>query len=1014
MTESTKTVSKKASKKLRAKISDHLLGGSVAKTMPLLLAAVASAAPVYAQDNTQDKDNLELEEITVTGIRGSLKKSMNMKRNAKGIVDAINAEDMGKFPDTNLAESLQRISGVSIDRQNGEGSKITVRGLGPDFNLVTLNGRQMPVASIQDTSASSSRSFDFANIASEGISAVEVYKSGVAGLPTGGMGATVNIKTTRPLQSPGMKATLGAKAMFDTSRNSGTSVTPEFSGLYSNTFNDDTIGVALTGSYQDRKLSFNNFNAGWRGSFFGDQNDWGTLPQPGTDGADRHNNRPDATDVYSTTQNVGYGLNDVDRERINGQLTLQFKPVDSVVVTGDYTYSEMSLETRRNDMSVWFNHGVTTSDWTDGPVAGALLYSEDFGASPSDLSFGGARFASKNTNKSFGMNVEWTPTEALRLELDYHNSSAKAAPDSPYGSNSILSTASFTLQSQSVDFSEEFPVISVGQIDGLTSIDPSRIVSTGSSFRNSYMRTEVEQLQAKGSYEFDDGIVTSIDFGAAYTENNVRSAFANVQRDTWGGAGPASDLPDDLFTITSVADKFDNFDGSDSANLIDQWVLWDFDRMVSVVDEVYGACGGNGQCSSTDWDVDRRTKEEQYSAFAQVNSTFDIGSTVVNFNAGLRYEKTEVTSSALSQIPVGTAWVAANEAVLIFAPEKDFTTLEGEYDNWLPSLNLSIEPREDVIIRASYSKTLTRPGFADIQGGQTLNQLFRIGGATGAQGNPDLLPYESKNWDFSGEWYYGEDSYFSVGYFRKTVDNFIGTDVVSGTPFDLPNPFSGPVFDAAVAAVGGDDDLVAIRNWIFANADPSMVEITGVDANGDTTGSIFGVVGQDDTLGFTLTQPVNQRSEKLDGWEFSLQHTFGETGFGVILNYTVVNTDAQFDNQTNWLETQFPLIGVSDSANAVGFYEKNGLSVRVAYNWRDRFLSGIIQGEYAQRLPAYTEEYGQVDVNINYEFTEQLSVSVEGINIFDATQRVHGRHPNTVLFGAQSGPRYNVGVRYKF
>src|SRR5690606_36223191 len=159
---------------------------------------IALAPPLAAQTVAQDtapaapqvtnQEPAELEAIVVTGIRASLESSMNLKRDAQGIVDGIVAEDIGKFPDTNLAESLQRISGVSIDRSMGEGSRVTVRGVGPDFTLVLLNGRQMPASSIEATNASNSRAFDFANLASESISGVEVYKTSRAQTPTGGIG----------------------------------------------------------------------------------------------------------------------------------------------------------------------------------------------------------------------------------------------------------------------------------------------------------------------------------------------------------------------------------------------------------------------------------------------------------------------------------------------------------------------------------------------------------------------------------------------------------------------------------------------------------------------------------------------------------------------------------------------------------------------------------------------------------------------------------------------------------
>jgi outer membrane cobalamin receptor len=155
-----------------------------------LSVAIFAAGQAQAQSNN---DNSTVDEIVVTGIRASLERSIEIKRTNSGVVDAISAEDIGKFPDTNLAESLQRITGVSIDRTNGEGSQVTVRGFGGGFNLVTLNGRTMPTANVStvggdqsvDFAAGTSRSFDFSNLASEGVSTLEVYKTGRAGDPVG-------------------------------------------------------------------------------------------------------------------------------------------------------------------------------------------------------------------------------------------------------------------------------------------------------------------------------------------------------------------------------------------------------------------------------------------------------------------------------------------------------------------------------------------------------------------------------------------------------------------------------------------------------------------------------------------------------------------------------------------------------------------------------------------------------------------------------------------------------------
>ena len=328
-------------------------------------AAAASAA---------DKDGVQ--QVVVTGIRDSLDTSMRIKREAHGVVDGIVAEDIGKFPDTNLAEAMQRISGVSIDRVAGEGSKVTVRGFGPDYNMVLLNGRQMPATTVADTGASNSRAFDFANLASESIASLEVWKTTQAMKPAGGIGATINIKTARPLDNPGMIASLGVKGVIDQSNkrlpdtDKGDNITPEISGIYSNTFADRTIGISMTGSYQVRDGGYNSagVTSGWR-NFHGDENNWGSIPQPGSPGSENITNRPKPTDLYSVPQNIDYTVTGIHRERANGQLTLQWRPASNLTSTLDFTASQKTVETRRNDISSWFNFGPSSSSWTNGPIA---------------------------------------------------------------------------------------------------------------------------------------------------------------------------------------------------------------------------------------------------------------------------------------------------------------------------------------------------------------------------------------------------------------------------------------------------------------------------------------------------------------------------------------------------------------------------------------------------------------------------------------------------------------------
>ena len=973
----------------------------IAQTISLIL-GTAVAMPVFAQAQQET-----LEEVVVTGIRGSLTSSMELKRDSQGVVDGIVAEDIGKFPDTNLAESLQRISGVSIDRSAiGEGQRVTVRGVGPDFNLVLLNGRQMPVSSLEDTTASNHRAFDFANLASEAIAGIEVYKTSRASTPTGGIGATINIKTARPLDNPGLHSSLGLKGMIDESGQNlpahlqGDEITPEISGIYSNTFGDDKFGVSLTASYQERNSGFNQVQVGngWR-AFAGDENNWGTIPQPGQPGSENITNRPDATDTYSVPQNLGYGVSGIERKRTNGQLALQWRPIDALTATLDYTYSENKIATQRNELSVWFNFGPSSSSWTDGPVAGPLVYTESIPAANSDLSMGGAKFATKNENKSLGFNLAWDATERLGFQLDYHDSSAESGADSPYGSNSVLGVAAFVRGNTTGDFRQDFPVISVQLPAGMTSVSPSAMTVTGSAFRNGYMKMDITQTQLGGNFDFNDS--SRLDFGVALTDMKNRTAFSTVQNDTWGSdvAFDPAAFPDDVWRPDTIRQYFDQVSGSGNSSLFNNFYTFDFDRARNIAADLRGA---DRFSASPTFTTDRHVEEESQSAYVQFSQAFDT-KMPIHAAVGVRWEQTDVTSSALVPSPSGISWASDNELnVITPAGASTTTTLKGDYDYVLPSFDFDVGIRDNVKFRASWGQTIGRPGWGDIQGGQVLDLLVRVDGGTGSQGNPALKPLESTNIDLSLEWYYAEGSYASVGYFNKDIDNYVGVSQIVEQPFSLHTPINGALYNEAVAAACADRSTTCIRNWIFTNRPTAP----GVNA---TARTITGQSG-DPIADFRITVPANQRSANLNGFEFNVQHMFGLSGFGVSANYTMVNSGLKYDNHLR--NQQFALEGLSDAANVVAFYENFGWGVRLAYNWRDEFLASRFDGAGAN--PLYTEPYGQYDLNVSYQWGNNLTFQVEAINITDEIQRIHGRTDSEAVFVTQTGPRYMIGARYKF
>lgn len=998
----------------------------------LVATAVASAmAAGFSGIAIAQQDEGAVEEVVVTGIRASLQRSMDMKRDSQGVVDAISAEDIGKFPDTNLAESLQRITGVSISRENGEGSKVTVRGLGPDFNLITLNGRQMPGATLDATSASGSRSFDFANIASEGVSAVEVYKTSRADVSSGGIGATINIVTPKPLKME-PTASVGIKGVLDDSSDSS-ELTPEVSGIYSGQFADGMFGVAVTGSYQERNggAASANIGTGWR-TFPGTVvQDWGGQEKVDWEwggigfGGGAHQNQPDATDVYSTPQSVSYGFSQFERTRTNAQLTLQFAPTENLTSTLDYTYSENEIKEEYSDIGAWFNFGGQSTIFTDLPSPAAqtpLLYSEDM--SGGDLAMATGRQSRLYENDSIGLNVEWKPVDPLTLTFDAHHSVAEASPSGQFGNSAGIAVSAYVRDRTTVNMKGDMPVMILDILNGAggTNLREEDLRVSGSYFRNSQMKHEIDQVQIGGTWEFNEEL--SAKFGIARTEGDYRSAFSNVQRDTWGGLGTTGDVAGQgIFTMETIQNYFSGSKGSTSAEEIaflggtnnqpmNERFVADFDKLREFASANYDDGTGTGTCTAEGSyycakapDTFNSITEDTDSAFVQLNyktDTFTLG-------AGLRYESTDVSTPATAQAYGPVTWNAANELSMAKVGDPVAITDTGSYDYFLPSIDASWRVEDNVVIRASYGESIARAGWLDLRGGTSYNELVRPQGGTASAGNPGLKPYKADNFDFSAEWYYDDASYVSAGFFMKKVENFISSrTVTSEGPLEgVYHPNSGPRQQAAVASGIAPNDSVAIRQYIYDNfADP---ESAYIDGSGNII--IVGVPG-DSLANFEVTEVSNgDKTVWVDGMEFAVQHNFGETGFGVIANYTMVNASTDFDNLTI-NEPQFAITGVSDTANLVGFYDRDGLQVRVAYNWRDSFLASTASG--TGNNPINVDEYSQIDINVSYQLTDNLSVFLEGLNVTEESGRNFGRSNYQTLGYFEGSARYNIGARYSF
>ena len=989
--------------------------------------AVALGAMTLSPALAQDASDEVMEEIVTTGIRGSLIQSMDRKRDAKGVVDAITAEDIGKFPDQNLAESLSRITGVSIERSNNEGSLITVRGMGPEFNLVTLNGRTMPTGS--------GRSFDFGDIASEGVRAVEVYKTGRADLPTGGIGATVNIITAKPFDNLGFQSVVSAKMVHETSSSDASvanldEFTPELAAMFSNTFADDTIGVMVSASYQERDNREENAAVA----------QWVPNVQLDPNSAAVTNNNQRADGTFWHPQNIGYGWSDISRDRINGQVVLQYAPTDRLTATLDYTYSEVDFEKDANSTGIWFE--CPNTDAVINERGTVTEVSQACG----DYSTNVGRDHTIKENNSLGLNIDFMVSDSLTLKLDVHSSSSEfdggdigggekssntslfigntSCPWCPDAFGPAGGPATATIANQTAFYGPGgIPTFDVSFVGGDGNPQAGLIANDfGSLFAQAFntdVDNDIDQVQFGGTWEnMDNGSIRSIDFGYSRTDQKytTRGAYSGqlpagfwlTSAQYWDGnavqTGSLSGLLsgfsnggsfsfDDYYTLgfDALVDGYETVGVGDPIADV-YWPFWaaDYQDTANGRGRLWSGPLGNNGASIVDEEID--------SLYAQATFEDEFNGMAMNLVVGVRYEESKMTSESLEVPATGITWVAGSEFSYQKSPDQQPRTGLGENDYWLPSLDVDMEVYQDVIARFSYSRTLARPPIGNLSPARDFVGNPNVRSRFVNAGNPGLLPFLSDNFDLSLEYYYGDGNYASIGYFKKKVDNFLVSTTVQETFPGLTDPYISAEAEQArseLVAEGTNPDDQAVFSRINLNRGVAL------------TTPIAGLPG-DPLAVFDVTTTENAEIGNLSGWELAVQHFFGDTGFGVAANYTAVNGDV--DPDRDLVGVQFALAGLSDSGNLSVFFENEIVSARIAFNWRDEFFNGFD----ADGGPTFVEAYAPIDLNVTWYATDQLDVFFEAINITEEVTRTYSRYEEQFLRGNEYGSRFNIGARYNF
>ncbi len=1008
---------------------------SVLKTRWLRFLALVSVGltlpfAVFADEAEEEV----IEEVIVYGIKNSLLDAISIKRSNVGVMDAISAEDFGKFPDGNLAESLARVSGVAIDRSNVEGQSIAVRGFGPEFNLVTLNGRQMPTVAGQ---YGGGRSFNFGDIASPGVSAVEIFKSSNSSLPSGGIGSTVNMVTTKPLNIEGTKQSYSFNFVEDTTSEAGGQ--PIETALLWAT-NQGRWGASLSASYQDRS----NREEGTQESNWLSSDRLAGRVDSSNPAYENNNTRADGATFYQEPS--AYLIKDNDRERTNAQATFQYMVTDAMTATVDYTMSGVEFASEGSTFGSWLG-GWNTTDavintngaYTDVTVADrGYDHSVTWGDSETD-------------NRSLGFNLAWDVSEQLQLELDAHNSTAELSGNI-FDNRLGFSTASRANVTSTNGGSNGINTFSYDQ-----DFTASDMVGTSLSLRDGFQENEITQIQLKGTWFTEAaGPLKSIDFGisTAKSEFTRTARGSNFGIDESGEAldgfsSSADDWDDALFVRTELGNFMNSFNPTLGTSY-----YFEIDAVAAL--NAFGAINpgstdsadGTVCCDSFgDLDSDERVREDLDSAFVQFNFETELAGRPLNVVAGLRYEDTTTLSTSNYPAPTNIRWDMIAGLIPVTAgatPESD----SGDSSIVLPSLAMSLAFTDNQIVRMAFSKSMSRASLNDLQTQLEVgNTDFFTLTATG--GNPALQPLESENFDLSYENYYAEGSYFAVNYFRKKITNFIGSQTVDQQPIgDLRNPAfnenglfaqqcvrawadagrPAPGFPGDAGATGDCVSQQALWAQGWMNDQQHMGWVALAMARGVDVSNGFPWAGCGDYDGwwrcdpgyidgsatdplalFDITQPFNLNDGKVSGFEVTLQHLFEGTPFGFQANFTKV-TGGDVEPDTYAIGDQFILPGFGDSGNLSAFFENEKHTFRVALNYRAETAQGF--ANYKQ--PVFVDERHQIDASYQYRHNENITLFFDAQNITDESTRLWVRHPEMLFLSQDHGPVYKFGVRANF
>ncbi len=940
----------------------------------------ALSAPAYAQTNDEDCDP-QVEEcedlpntIVVTGIRASIESATNAKRNSDQIKDVIDAEEVGKLPDTNVAEALQRVTGVQINRDLGEGNEIAVRGFSQ--NRVELNGQTQ-------VGAGAGGNVTFQTIPSEAFKSIEVIKTPAADETEGALGAIIRFNTRKPLDSRRDILVLNAEAQYSERADKWAPNVNLIASKQWESASGARFGVLANLSYKGRKLRQDFLDIrGWEAvDGFGRDLDGdgtaGELIERDEDGI--ITNLQDGAYVPLQTR---LQIREQDRDLYSATVSLQAKPTDRFEAYLDATYTR----TEGNDTQFQYTSAFNSA--LQGPGNAPFIrpvYQQPENALISDnqtvlsailgqLRGNGSAQRGVNLNISGNSNpfvqdvysistgVIWDATDRLTVEANYAIGVGSQRNPQVFSSSGVLFSDwpfYFYDFSGDTDIPAIVPLARGEGTDGTTEFTEDRRLDLTNidtyNLGNILFQIQEEEnfdsaFRVDFDYEVDWGPISSLEFGGRLaTLQGKRIRFRGRDTNDTVTDGDLGGLTfnelEARFPGLVIQQPYDDVLDGASGDFPREWFSLNSAYIAANYDELIEA-GGLTLGLDQGWGFD--VTQDTWALYGKANFELMLGAVETFGNFGMRYVETE---------QVATGGIDAGNDV--FIP----LTVEQNYDNWLPSFNMAANLGSGFYARVGAAKAMARPRLIDVA--PLVNIQFFAGAGTG--GNPNLRPEEVTQFDVSFEKYYGRSNLISAAFFYKDFSERIEDGITQGCyPLPVDQDETSP----------GDD---------------------GCD------------------VGFDLVRvntPTNQGSAKVKGVELAWQQSLDMLpspldGFGFIANYTFVDAP---DGSISATGASLPVQDLSrHSYNLIGYYEKYGFEARAAYNWRSRFYDERSSTNQA----SFAEPYGQLDASVSYNITPKFSIRAEAINLLNEPEIRYQEIRERLLSYRVNDRRFLIGVRWR-